>query len=231
MVGVHRFPNTLLKNCPHPRYGKVWLARAIATFLVVSCVLLLGSTHAQSPHEFSVLTDNIPNFARQPTIQSAQSGAWLTASTWTPARMPQPEDVVLIRHLVTFNTTTGDVDTVGISAGGTLRFSTNSDTKLRVGTLLVMPGGTLEVGTEQQPIQAHVTAEILIANKPLELSHTTAGVFDPEQYGTGLLAIDGTVTMRGAPKTPTFVRLTREPQAGETTLLTEQTVLGGRATR
>ena len=85
-----------------------------------------------------------------------------------------------------------------------------------------MPGGTLEVGTEQQPVQANVTAEILIANKPLDVSN------DPAQFGTGLLAIDGTVTMSGAPKAPTFVRLTTEPTAGQTTLATAQTVLGWR---
>ena len=86
---------------------------AIGAFLFAFCALLLGPTHAQLPNEFSTFADRIPNFARQPTIQSAQSGAWGTASTWTPARVPQAGDVVLIRHTVTYNTTTGNVDTCG----------------------------------------------------------------------------------------------------------------------
>ena len=227
MVHAH-FNNTPSLWSVH-RIIRVRSLCAIATFLFVSFALLLDPTHAQLPNDFPTLMDKIPNFARQPTIQSAQSGTWGTASTWIPARIPQPGDVVLIRHTVTYNTTTGNVDTVGINNGGILRFSVNSNTKLRVGTLLVMPGGTLEVGTEQQPVQADKTAEILIANKPLDLTNDGVGIFDPEQYGTGLLAIDGTVTMSGAPKAPTFVRLTTEPKAGHTTLSTAQSVLGWRA--
>jgi hypothetical protein len=151
-----------------------------------------------------------------------QNGAWQATSTWSPARVPQSSDKVLISHAVTYNTTTGNVDTIGIDTGGKLGFNTGVNTKLRVGTLLVMPGGTLEVGTEQQPVQAGVTAEILIANKALDVSN------DPARFGTGLLAIDGTVTMSGAPKAPTFVRLTSEPRAGQSTLATAQSVLGWR---
>ena len=40
---------------------------------------------------------------------------------------------------------------VGIEAGGMLRFSTAQTTRLTTGVLLVMPGGTLEVGTPAAP--------------------------------------------------------------------------------
>ena len=203
-----------------PGYGW-WLVLFVVTFLLTTCGLPIRPGQAQLT-EFVVFSDRIPNFARNPTIQSVQNGAWEATSTWSPARIPQASDRVLIRHTVTYNTTTGNVDTIGIDAGGKLGFNVGVNTKLRVGTLLVMPGGTLEVGTEQQPVQANVTAEILIANKPFDVSN------DPAQFGTGLLAIDGTVTMSGAPKAPTFVRLTTEPTAGQTTLATAQTVLGWR---
>src|SRR5262249_49417243 len=49
---------------------------------------------------------------------------------------------------------------------------------------------------------------------------------DPDQFGTGLLCIDGKVTMHGAVKTPTFLRLATEPKKGNTTLSLESPVSG-----
>ena len=80
-----------------------------------------------------------------------------------------------------------------------------------MGTLLVLPNGMLEVGSASSPVPASVTAEIII--KDMALNAST----DPDQYGTGLLSIDGTVTMHGAAKSPTFVRTASEPRAGHST--------------
>ena len=166
--------------------------------------------------------DHIPNFAANSTIASVASGSWSTPATWAPARVPGPADVVRIRHTVTYASTTGDADVIGIDAGGTLRFSPTLSTKLRVGTLQVLLAGTLEVGTSSDPIPGSLTAEIVIKNKPL------SGSTDPDQFGTGLLSIDGTVTMHGAAKTPTFVRVASEPRAGHAVLQLERAVTGWR---
>jgi hypothetical protein len=128
--------------------------------------------------------------------------------------------VVRIAHDVTYDTLTGTADVVGVASGGQLRFATNSATRLRVGILLVMPGGVLEVGTPQAPVAPQVTAEIVIANRPLS---------DTEQWGTGFLAVGGRVTMHGAPKSPTFVRTSAEPLAGQTVIQLSQPVAGWRA--
>jgi hypothetical protein len=130
---------------------------------------------------------------------------------------------VSVAHTVTYDTTAGDADVIGIEAGGVLRFSTVQATRLRVGTLLILPSGTLEVGTASSPVAASVTAEIVIKDKALNPST------DPDQYGTGLLSVDGTVTMHGALKTPTFVRTASEPLAGSTTISLEQPVTGWRS--
>jgi hypothetical protein len=167
--------------------------------------------------------DHIPNFAANPTISSASNGSWSSAGTWTPARVPGPSDIVRMIHTVTYDSTTGDVDTIGIDTGGVLRFSTTQKTSLRVANLLVMPNGALEVGTASSPIPASLTAEIIIKNKAL---NTTT---DPDQYGTGLLSIDGRVTMYGAVKTPTFVRTAAEPRAGQAVIQLERAVSGWRA--
>jgi hypothetical protein len=166
--------------------------------------------------------DNIPNFAASPSIRSVGNGSWSSPGTWSPARVPVSTDVVSITHTVSYDTVLGDVDVIGIDAGGVLRFVTNLPTRLRVSTLMVLPGGTLEVGTVAAPVSAAVTAEIIIKNKAINTS------IDPDQYGTGLLAIDGTVTIYGAPKTPTFVRTVTEPRAGNSQVTLEQEVSGWR---
>ena len=60
---------------------------------------------------------------------------------------------------------------------------------------LVLEGGTLNVGTQANPIAPNVTAVIETANQAL---NTT---FDPSQYGDSLIGL-GNVTMYGATKTP-----------------------------
>lgn len=107
------------------------------------------------------------------------------------------------------------IDTIKINAGGTLRFRTDINTRLVVKNLIVMPGGTLEVGTAFDPIKPGVKAEIHFADTPLDL------VRDPEQYGNGLIAL-GKVTMHGVVKADTFLRLTAEPKVGQAILTLAQ---------
>jgi len=202
---------------------------ALVLVLLTTSLSPLGLTqHANAAQSdfFQTHYDKIPNFAQNPTITSTQSGAWSQASTWSPAHVPTANDIVLITHDIAYDTTSGNVTTIGIDTGGALRFITNQATKLHVGTLLVMPGGTLQVGTEANPIPANITAEIIINDQPLDLLNDGVGVFDPEQFGTGLIVLDGTVTMHGTSKPNTFVRLASEPKLGQTTLTTAAPLTG-----
>lgn len=199
-----------------------------STILAIAASSLMsvtGTMAAENPVSFDMHHDSIPNFALNPTIQSTQNGNWSSASTWIPARVPQSGDIVLIDHNVSYDSLTGNATVIGIEATGALRFKTNQNTTLKVGTLLVMPNGTLEVGTSSAPIAGNVTAEIIIKDQPIDLTNNGVGVYDPEQYGTGILVVDGTWTMHGATKSSTFVRLTEEPLVGSTTL--ELSVSGG----
>ena len=189
----------------------------LAVFAGLSRFLLPAVAGAQVIH---TAHDHIPNFAATPTIRSAAGGSWSSPATWTPSRVPTSSDIVSIGHSVLFDSATGNVDVIGIEAGGRLRFATALTTQLRVGTLMVLPGGTLEVGTPSDPVIASVRAEIIIKNKALNTSA------DPDQFGTGLLAIDGTVTMHGAAKSPTFVRTAAEPGAGNSQVTLERAVSG-----
>lgn len=164
--------------------------------------------------------DTIPNFAQAWTVRSAKDGAWSDPASWTPPHVPAVTDIVLITHAVTYDLPTGEVDTVGIAAGGVLTFSTAQPTSLTVRTMLVQPQGTLRMGTLATPIPAALSAMLFIKDLPIDL------VKDPMQYGHGLLAIDGTVTIAGAAKEPTFVRLATEPKAGDTTLTLASPITG-----
>jgi G8 domain len=191
--------------------------------LALVFVTAFGRVGLAQPDRFVTHTDRIPNFAHAPTIVSARAGSWSDSGTWTPARLPSSRDVVLVAHDVAYDSLTGVADVIGVGPGGRLAFATSQHTRLRAGILLVMPDGTLEVGTPQQPVAADVTAEIVIGNRPLNLAA------DPDQWGTGLIAVDGRVTMHGAPKAPTFARTEVEPLAGQTVIQLERAVTGWRA--
>jgi hypothetical protein len=198
-------------------------SRSVITAALAGLFLAPHAGWAQHSHPQNDITtpnDNIPDFAANPTIRSAANGNWSSPSTWTPARVPGPADVVSIAHTVVYDTTGGDVDVIGIASGGTLQFVTGQSTRLRVGILMVLPSGRLEVGTASNPVAPSVTAEILIKDRAI---NTTT---DPNQFGTGLLSVDGIVSMHGAAKTPTFARTAVEPRAGHTTVTLEQAVNG-----
>ena len=166
--------------------------------------------------------DHIPDFCSSTNISSTGNGRWSNPATWSPSRVPGANDRVLIAAgtSVTFDVQQGAaLQCVGIH--GQLLFDTAVNTRLWAGETMVYADGYLQIGTATQPVPASVTAEIVIANKSLNLST------DPDQYGTGLLSL-GKVTIRGAARQPTFVRAAVEPRAGQTVLQLERAVSGWR---
>ncbi len=153
-------------------------------------------------------------------IQSTTDGNWSSPSTWG-GTLPTRNDVVVVRHNVTLDTQTEAYD-LAIYPNGTLSFETNAHTSLTVGTLMVMEGSTLQIGTAIDPVASDASASILFADRAI---NTT---LDPGQYGHGLLVF-GTLTVHGAPLSDTFVRLDAEPESGATTLSLEKPVTGWRA--
>ena len=149
-------------------------------------------------------------------IQSIANGNWSSSATWG-GTVPTSNDVVVVQHQVTVDTQT-EVYDVAVKPNGKLSFATNSNTSLTVGTLMVMEGGTLQVGTESAPVASNVTAQILFADRSLN-------TLDPGQYGNGLLVF-GTLTVHGAVLSDTFVRLGAEPGAGAVSLSLEKSVTG-----
>src|SRR5262245_50271632 len=172
-----------MKNAYLLCHGRCLLGFALAVLLPISVRTAEGAL----PH-------NIPDFSQdtsRPNVRSVQSGDWSSASTWAGGQVPTANHVVNVDpgHVVTISNTSAQAYTLAIH--GTVRFSTNVNTRLRVTNLMVMGDhgmpsmttvGYLEVGTAANPVAANVTAEIVIAD-----SATGSGVADPEQYGTGIL--------------------------------------------
>ncbi len=168
--------------------------------------------------------EHIPNFGAQPTITSARSGLWSDPGTWSAGRVPVAGDIVSVTawNDVTYDiVSTEAIKTVAVQANGRLLFRTDVNTKLTVINLLIMEGGELRIGTAANPVAANVKAEVVFADVALDL------VNDPAQYGNGLIVL-GKVTVHGAVKGDSFVKLAAEALAGSTTLTLAAPVSGWR---
>jgi hypothetical protein len=196
------------------RLSPLWIS-------LLSLLTLPENVFAQHVHG-SGLPHNIPNFCSSPTIQSAGSGAWSNPLTWSPGRVPGAGDRVVIRagNTVTYDTVS-DAALTCVALNGRLNFVTSNSTRLTVATLMVMADGHLWIGDLGNPISAGATAEIVIANTALQTQ------LDPEQYGNGVLAF-GKVTIHGAVRTPSFVRVSAEPRAGQSALTVSTAPVGWR---
>jgi len=182
------------------------------------------SATAQDVHNHTPAVSGVPQgvpfFCANPTVRSIGSGAWSDSKIWSTGKIPGANDKVRIEagHVVIFNAVS-DARLNCIEVNGALRFATDANTRLRVGNLMVMEDGNLEIGTATKPIASNVTAEIVIADQAIDRN------IDPAQIGTGIEGL-GKITMHGSAKSPTFVRLAREPMAGETMLMLSEPVSG-----
>src|SRR5262249_48779595 len=111
------------------------------------------------------------------------------------------------------------LDTVVVQGDGHLIFRTDVSTRLTATTVIVLENGELQVGTASNPVQANVKAEIVFADSAIDTA------VDPLQLGHGLLGM-GKVTMFGAVKNDTFIRLATEPKAGDKTLSLQSPATG-----
>src|SRR6266852_373725 len=195
-------------------------------FVAVTSVMAFGplSARAQDVHDHTPSVSGaplgVPYFCARPTVTSTGTGLWSDPGTWSAGRVPGANDRVKIAvgHEVTFDVMS-DAKLECIEVDGYLRFETTADTRVKVGNLTVMARGRLEIGTEARPVSPGVTAEIIIADQPID------SAIDPSQIGTGIEGL-GAIAMHGSVKAPTFLRLKNEALAGETTLVVDQRVSG-----
>ncbi|MEK6843927.1 MAG: Ig-like domain-containing protein [Nanoarchaeota archaeon] len=161
---------------------------------------------------------NIPILCPVPSIYSVQNGNWNDPATWNLNRIPTHNDSVNVSHRVTYDAPVG-VNITCLNIHGVVNFSRTQNTQLKAGYILVFPEGTLEVGSEGNPIPDGISAEIIIRDVPID------SIEDPAQFGTALIGL-GKVSMHGSLMNPTFVRVSQTPVAGATTFSLTQAVTG-----
>ena len=167
-------------------------------------------------------SDTVPNLTQNPDNIATQSGDWSDAAVWSEGRIPNAGEIVQIADGITITySEVSDValEAIGIRPGAMLQFANDVDTRLVVGTMIVFEGGHLQIGSEANPIDGTVRAELIIADQPIDLER------DPEQFGTGLLGF-GKIEIVGEAKNRTWLRLADEPRAGDRELVLEQAVTG-----
>lgn len=184
------------------------------------------ATHAAHEHPTTYVVDDptapfiitqhntIPNFVLNPTHISVQSGNWSDPQTWSGGQVPGEGAIVQVGSgtTVVYDTISdANIKALGVNPGAMLDFATDRDTRLTLTTMIVFQDGHLQIGTEANPLPVNHTAEIVIADVPLDL------VNDPSQIGNGLLWL-GKIDFFGSPIARTWERLLLQARAGDTQL-------------
>lgn len=168
--------------------------------------------------------DKVPRFANLgDSLVNIRSGNWSDPNIWPGGVVPGEDARVQIAPMTTVvYDVDSDVRYDAIEVQGQLSFATDIDTKMIIDVLMVMPQGTLTIGTAEDPARPDVTSEIIFRGDTALKTGTVANPgLDPSQYGKGLLAF-GKVTMHGQEKDLTFIRLGADAKAGDTVLTLDQ---------
>ncbi|MEZ5813113.1 MAG: tandem-95 repeat protein [Alphaproteobacteria bacterium] len=146
-------------------------------------------------------------------------GDWSDAAIWInvatgEAEIPGAEAQVMIPAGVSVRyDMVSDVPLFTVRVDGELNFATDMDTSMVVDTLATMHGSTLTIGTEENPVQASVTAEIIIRS---DGEPVTMRDWDPGQLSKGVIT-EGTVRIYGENKAD-FLKLAQDVHAGDESL-------------
>ncbi|HET6247498.1 MAG TPA: G8 domain-containing protein [Tepidisphaeraceae bacterium] len=196
--------------------------KSLPGIIVALSIVLLGGV---SSHAANVTFD----------ARSAHSGNWSDPHTWADGRVPKAGDFVQIRagDTVTYDVNS-DATIRMVHVAGTLTFSREKSTKLRVGLIKIQAGTTaseegfdcdahgptgagdsadsprpvLEIGTLDNPIPANVTATIQLAYIPGTDPQTLPAIMD----------CGGTWDVHGAPMARTWVKLAEPCMTGSDTV-------------
>lgn len=169
----------------------------------ILCICLLFTSveaFSQSPLSIVPLT--------AVTHTAVESGVWSNPSTWggqTPsngARIHIPEGrEVLVDGLIGGRFKSLRLD-------GKLKFAVDVSTLIQVETIVGSTTGVLEIGTEAEPVQASVEAQIIFIDEgPIDLKA------DFQQYSKGLIMM-GKTDVHGAQKN-SWMPLAQAPHAGD----------------
>jgi G8 domain len=144
------------------------------------------------------------------THMAVKSGNWSSAETWQNGRLPDTHARAHIPAGITISVDRNLFETrlTWLRVDGTLTFATDTDTSLRLETMVVTAGGKLLIGEVARPVTAGKQARLVFAPRT---QRDAAG--DPFDLAGGLL-VEGTLTVVGVRKTP-HVLVAQNLRAGE----------------
>ncbi len=147
-------------------------------------------------------------------------GSWFDPDNWHNGEVPGDDAKVVIPNAVNM---TYDGESAArlftVRVDGELDFATDTDSTMIVDTFIVSPTGTLTIGTEENPIQAHVDVDIIIANNgAIDVD------WDPSLLSRGLIS-HGKAEIHGAAK-DSHEKVIEDPMAGDTSVTFAETPAG-----
>ncbi|MBU3029241.1 Ig-like domain-containing protein [Paracoccus marinaquae] len=143
---------------------------------------------------------------------AVNSGDWNDPSTWHNGQVPGDDARVLVPEGITVGySEVNDASIFTVRVDGLLRFATDQDSRLLVDTMVVSPTGRLEIGTEDNPVRANTTVDIVFADN----GNINVG-WDPSLLSRGMIAM-GEVDIVGLEKT-SHLKVQVDAMAGDTTL-------------
>ena len=146
-------------------------------------------------------------------VVAIKNGSWFDANTWQDGKIPNGGDDVVISSGVTV--TYDNVSETRLNVmrvDGNLKFASNQNTKLIIDSIFVSKEAELTIGTQDNPIQADKTAQIIFTS---DTSIDTN--WDKKQLSRGLVS-HGKVDIFGADKTD-FLTLQNDVFAGANQLI------------
>lgn len=153
-----------------------------------------------------------------PSCQApAEPCDWNDSATWLTSAVPAPDSLVIIDGHVEIRDQAAQALSIGIYPGGRLSFARDADTRLQTADLVVLDGGWLDIGTATAPVQGDYTAEVVFRDVPFDAA-------DVQQHLRGLVVVDGKVSIHGQPLDETYLRTAIEPQAGDSTIVTAESM-------
>ena len=187
-------------STPGTEYGQTVTVEETDTVAATESAGTMEMTHHDAEHM------RVMNLVKHEAAShvSISSGAWHNPATWD-AGVPDDGARVIITsgHEVEIASKLEPaVHTLRVD--GKLSFSPAVDTEIIFDTLVVSASGTLEVGTEAQPVQEDKTARMVVSDygqQGFEVFDTTSPDYDPAKLGLGIISM-GAVQVFGHEKTP-----------------------------